>query len=366
MKIAMIGHKDYPCRSGGVEVVVYELASRLAEAGESVTVYNRGKKKGKNRYYEDKVRVIRSFTFQKQSLNAMVYSFMATFHSLFCGYDVIHYHAIGPSVPLLIPHLLGKKTVATIHGLNWKVDKWNSFACKYLKLGEKIAARYADEVITLSEEMHQYFLDTYGRDTTLIKNAITPIERVDDEILTETLGIKAGGFILYIGRISPEKGVQDLVEAYQLSKIDKKLVLAGEIPDNAFGEEIRERIGDDANIICPGFVSGKLMDSLYSNCALYVLPSHTEGLPLTLLEAMSAGANCLVSDIPENTSVLETYGHAFKVGDTEDLKRALEEYSNLARENEQIESQMKMVRETYGYDKVIDAHRKVYQKVISE
>lgn len=361
MKIAMIGHKDFPSRSGGVEVVVYELARRLAERGEEVTVYNRGKEKGHNRYKALGVNVIRSFTFQKQSLNAMVYSFTATLHALFCDYDVIHYHAIGPSVPLLIPHLLGKKTVATVHGLNWRVDKWGSFASRYLRLGERIAARYADEVITLSEEMHRYFLDTYGRDTKLIKNAVTPVPQTDDTILKTQLGLSAGEYILYIGRISPEKGIQDLIAAYKASNAKKKLVVAGEIPANAFGDEIRALIGTDERIVCPGFVSGEMMNALYCNCALYVLPSHTEGLPLTLLEAMSCGANCLVSDIPENTCVLGAFGSAFAVSDLDALARGLEEHEAELKTPEQREQQAAFIAENYGYDKMIDAHIAVYR-----
>lgn len=98
---------------------------------------------------------------------------------------MIHYHAIGPSAALLLAHLCGKKTVSTVHGLNWRVDKWGSFASRYLKFGEKIAAKYADEVITLSDEMHDYFLKTYGRETTLIKNAITPVPDLPDTLLRE-------------------------------------------------------------------------------------------------------------------------------------------------------------------------------------
>lgn len=363
MKIAMIGHKDFPSRSGGVEVVVYELARRLAERGEEITVYNRGKQRKHNRYRELGVNVIRSFTFRKQSLNAMVYSFTATLHALFCGYDVIHYHAIGPSVPLLIPHLFGIRTVATVHGLNWRVDKWGSFASRYLRLGERIAAKYADEVITLSEEMHSYFLETYGRDTKMIKNAITPIPRIDDGILRSQLGLSAGEYFLYIGRISPEKGVQDLIAAYRAAKVNKKLLIAGEIPDNAFGEEVRALIGDDERIICPGFVSGEMMHALYSNCALYILPSHTEGLPLTLLEAMSCGACCLVSDIPENTSVLGAFGASFAVSDPDALARSLEAHEMDEKTPEEQARQAAFVLENYGYDRVVDAHLELYHAV---
>lgn len=363
MKIAMIGHKDFPCRSGGVETVVYELSTRLAKIGENVTVYNRGKEKGHNKYKEEGVNVIRSFTFKKQSLNAAVYSFAATLNTLFHKYDVIHYHAIGPSVPLLIAHICGKKTVSTIHGLNWKVDKWNSFASRYLKLGEKIAARYADEVITLSEEMHRYFLDTYGRNTALIKNAVTPVKMTDDGIIREKFGIKKDEYILYVGRISPEKGVADLAEAKKKASLKKKLVIAGEIPDNDFGREFLKLIENDESIICTGFAEGEILNSLYSNCSLYVLPSHTEGLPLTLLEAMSCGACALVSDIEENVSVLGNFGVSFKVSDTDDLKNCLEKYEDGFKNEEEKERQKNHIIENYGYEKAIKEHLKVYKKV---
>ena len=363
MKIAMIGHKDFPSRSGGVEVVVLELATRLAARGEDVTVYNRGKQKGHNRYRALGVNVVRSFTFRKQSLNAMVYSFTATFHALFQSYDVIHYHAIGPSVPLLLAHLCGKKTVATIHGLNWKVDKWNSFASMYMKLGEKIAARYADEVVTLSEEMHRYFLDTYGRDTALVKNAVSPVPETGDALLRETFHLQKDGYLLYLGRISPEKGPQDLIAAFKQTNLPYRLVIAGEIPDNDFGHEVHALIGDDQRILPVGFVQGEMMNALYCNCRVYVLPSHTEGQALTLLEAMSCGANCLVSDIPENTTVLGSHGTAFAMGNVEDLARKLEEAVLRYPAAEEKEKQKQEILAEYGYNRVVDAHEAIYHRI---
>lgn len=363
MKIAMIGHKDFPSRSGGVEVVVLELASRLAKLGIDVTVYNRGKEKGHNKYKVMGVNVIRSLTFKNRSLNAMVYSFTATFNALFHNYDIVHYHAIGPSVPLAIAHLFGKKTVSTVHGLNWKVDKWNSFASRYLKLGEKIAARYADEVITLSEEMHDYFLKTYNRDTALIKNAVSPVCKTDDGIIKEKLGISKGEYILYVGRISPEKGVHDLISAYNEAGVDEKLVIAGDVPDDDFGNAIRSLSNGNKNIVFAGFSEGETLASLYCNAALYVLPSHTEGLALTLLEALSAGANCLVSDIAENTSVLKNFGHTFKSGDIDDLKNMVRTAVKIKMTDEEKEKEMDYIKENYSYDKVVEDHLSLYKKI---
>lgn len=163
MKVAMIGHKDFPSRSGGVEVMVGGLAASLVRRGYEVTVYNRGLQKGHNVYTTEGVQARRIFTFQKASLNAMVYSFLATFDALTRDCDVIHYHAIGPSVPLVIAKLFGKHTVCTVHGLNWKVDKWGGFASAYLKLGERVAAKYADDLVVLSESEWNYFQEKYDR-----------------------------------------------------------------------------------------------------------------------------------------------------------------------------------------------------------
>lgn len=361
MKIAMIGHKDFPSRSGGVEVVVLELASRLASKGHDVTVYNRGKqKKGEAMGVTTKG----AFTFKKESLNALVASFVATFDALFRKYDIIHYHAIGPSVPILIARLFGKKTVSTIHGLNWRCDKWGKLASAYLKLGEKIAARFADGIVTLSQDMYDYFLETYSRETTLIKNAISPVEYRKCDIINKKFGLNQNDYIFYIGRLSPEKGVQDLIDGYLKSNTDKKLVIAGEVTQTGFVNEIVKTASQSDNIIFTGFVDGDTMQELYSNAALYVLPSHTEGLALTLLEAMSCGTRCLVSDIPENTSVLKDFGYTFRVSDTDSLAEAIDTTLALPEDSDKVKQQIDYIIENYSYDAVISAHENLYAEII--
>ena len=362
MKIAMLGHKQFPTRSGGVEVVVLELATRLAQRGVDVTVYDRGKIDGPSEVLG--VKRIGTFTFKKQSLNAFLSSFFATFKILGKKYDIVHYHAIGPSVPLFLAHLFRKKTVSTIHGLNWRVDKWGGFAKKYLKFGEKIAAKYADEVVVLSEEMHKYFLDTYGRDTTLILNGVSIIPKTEPKLITERFGLEGGDFILYVGRISPEKGPQELIEGFKKSDCGKKLVIAGEVPDNEFGQQIKALAEGREDIVFTGFAGGELLYELYSNCALYCLPSHTEGLALTLLEAMSTGAKCLVSDIPENTCVLGDFGFSFKTSDTDDLARMLTEAVNAAHPDS--EGQTDFVIKNYSYDRVVDRHMEMYERILAK
>ena len=274
LRIAMIGHKRIPSREGGVEVVVEELSVRLAAMGHRVDAYNRyghhvsGKKydeeygwKGR-RFYKG-VRVYIVPTFRRSSLNAIVYSFLATLRALFGRYDVIHYHAEGPCAMLWIPKLFHRKIVVTVHGLDWQRAKWGNLASYVIKFGEKMAAKYADEVIVLSRNVQQYFADTYNRKVTYIPNGINRPQHRAAELITEKYGLTEGGYFLSLGRIVPEKGVHYLIEAFSKLDTDKKLVIAG---GNSHAVEYMEQIhhmaAQDERIIMTDFVQGQMLEEL--------------------------------------------------------------------------------------------------------
>lgn len=335
LRIAMIGHKRIPSREGGVEIVVEELSVRMAQKGHRVEAYNRyghhvsGKKyddeygwKGRKYYKGVRVRIIP--TFQSSSLNAIVYSFLATLRALFTKYDVLHYHAEGPCAMLWIPKMFGKRVVVTIHGLDWQRAKWGNFASRVIKFGEKMAARHADEVIVLSRNVQQYFKEKYGREVTYIPNGINRPERRKADLIREKYGLERDGYFLFLARIVPEKGLHYLIEAYQKLDTDKKLVIAGGNSQAVeYMEQIHEMAAKDDRILMTDFVQGQTLEELYSNAYAFVLPSDVEGMALSLLEAMSYGNCCLVSDIPENTEVVEENAMHFKKGDVADLRRQL-------------------------------------------
>ncbi len=335
MKIAMIGHKRIPSREGGVEVVVEELSTRLVKDGYQVDVYNRKGKnvqdkkadKSKKKLKEYKgVRIITIPTINKKGLDALIYSILATIRALFGHYDVIHFHAEGPCAMLWLPHLFGIRTVATIHGLDWQRSKWGGLGAKYIKFGEKVAAKYADEIIVLSKGVEKYFLNTYNRKTHFIPNGVEKPTIRNAKIIKEKYGLEKNSYILFLARIVPEKGLHYLIEAYNQIKTDKKLVIAGGASHtNDYLKKIKEMVKNNPNIIMTGFVQGKELEELYSNCFMYCLPSDIEGMPLSLLEAMSYGCRCLVSDIEENIQVTGKYGHTFKHGDISSLKNELGE-----------------------------------------
>ena len=376
LSIAMIGHKRIPSREGGVEIVVEELSVRLAALGHSVDAYNRyghhvsGKKYDdeygwKGRKFYKGVRVYIVPTFQRSSLNAIVYSFFATIRALFGRYDVIHYHAEGPCAMLWIPKLFRRKIVVTVHGLDWQRAKWGNMASYVIKFGEKMAAKYADEVIVLSENVRQYFADTYHRTVTYIPNGITRPAQRDVQMIREKYGLEKDGYFLSLGRIVPEKGVHYLIEAFAGLDTDKKLVIAGG-NSQAVGymEQIHRMAAQDKRVIMTDFVQGQILEELYSNAYGFVLPSDVEGMALTLLEAMSYGDCCLVSDICENTEVVEDKALVFHKGDVKDLRDKLEYMlNNPETVREYGRQSADFICGKYNWDQVVEETLAVYRNV---
>ena len=327
LRIAMLGHKRIPSREGGVEIVVEELSTRMAALGHSVTCYNRGGHHVSGRQYDalklpayKNVRLKTLPALPLRGFAAMSASLFGAAITAFSRYDVVHFHAEGSALMCWLPRLLGKKVIVTVHGLDWQRAKWGRLASAYIRMGEKSAARHAHEIIVLSRDVQKYFRDTYGRETRLIPNGVTRPQIVPANEITRQFGLGKNGYVLYLSRLVPEKGLQYLIEAFKGVKTEKQLVIAGGASDtDAFAEEMKTLAAGDARIRFTGFVQGQLLQELYSNACVYVLPSDLEGMPLSLLEAMSYGNCCLTSDISECTDVTEGHALSFKKGDTADL-----------------------------------------------
>ena len=328
MKIAMIGHKVVPSRRGGIENVLTTLCPMLVEMGHEVTCYNRSSDKIENEYvgtvqnntYKG-VKLKTAWTLKVRGFAAMIASFTAATSAAFGRYDVVHFHAEGPCAALWIPKLFGKKCVATVHGLDWQREKWGKgFASKYIRFGEKVLAKHADEVIVLSQSAHDYFMETYGRETTIIHNGISRPMKKDACIITEKYGLVKDGYVSVVSRLTAEKGIHYLIDAYNKITTDKKLVIAGDTSDtDDYVSMLKEKASGNPNIIFTGFVSGDTLCEIYSNSYINVLPSDLEGMSLSLLESLAYGNVLLCSDIPENTSVAEDKAVYFKKGSIDDL-----------------------------------------------
>ena len=334
MKVAMIGHKVIPSRRGGIENVLTTLCPLLVEKGAEVTCYNRMTDKVENEYigtvennmYRG-VKVKNAWTVKARGISAMIASFTAAIAAAFGKYDIVHFHAEGPCAALWIPKLFGKKCVATVHGLDWQREKWGKgFASKYIKFGEKVLAKYADEIIVLSQSAYDYFKETYNREAVIIHNGIDkPVLRKADKI-TKMYPISENEYVCIISRLTAEKGIHYLIDAYNDVKTEKKLVIAGDTSDtDEYVAMLREKAKDNPNIIFTGFISGDTLDEMYSNAYMVCLPSDLEGMSLSLLESLAYGNAVLCSDIPENTSVAGEKAVYFSRGNVSDLKEKLQQ-----------------------------------------
>lgn len=370
LNIAMLGHKRIPSREGGIEIVVEELSTRMVLAGHRVTCLNRAGKHVSGKEYDVAakkeyrgIRIKTVPTLDKKGLAAMTASATGAIAVAFGRYDVVHFHAEGPCAMLWLPKLFGKRCIATIHGLDHQRAKWGKFARTYIMLGEKCAVKFADEIIVLSKGVQQYFKDTYGRETVFISNGVTKPEIREARIITEQYGLKKDDYILFLGRLVPEKGITYLIDAFKNVQTDKKLVIAGGSSDtNQFADALKAKAAGDNRILFTGFVQGRELEELYSNAYVYVLPSDLEGMPLSLLEAMSYGNCCVTSDIEECASVMGDMGITFQKGNVSELTEALQKLCDSPEKVATYASKAtNYIVKKYNWDEVTDKTLKIYR-----
>ena len=376
LHIAMLGHKHMLSREGGIEIVVFNLATRMASRGHYVVVYDRSSSHVSGGTVDSRgeykgVKIVPVWTIEKKGLAAMTSSFAAAWRAARSSADVVHIHAEGPAAMCGLVKFIWKirgqqqkkRLITTIHGLDWQRAKWGGFASKYIKFGEKQAVKYADEIIVLSKGVQEYFKKTYGRETVFIPNGVNKPSIVPAQLITEKWGLEKDSYVLFLGRIVPEKGLRYLVEAYRSLRTDKKLVIAGGSSDTAaFMDELKRMSAGDERIIFTGFQQGRVLEELYSNSYVYVLPSNLEGMPLSLLEAMSYGDCCLVSDIAEMAEVVEDKAAVFPKGNIEKLRKTLQELLDEPDRVQKYKSEAAdFICENYNWDDVVNRTMELYR-----
>jgi glycosyltransferase involved in cell wall biosynthesis len=311
MKIAFIGQKGIPATFGGVEYHVDRLSRSLAAQGHEVFVYVRPWYSGKKQKDYQGVKLTAIPTLKTKHLDASVHSFLCSCHAVFQKMDIIHYHAIGPTAFSLLSRLAGKKVVSTIHRLDWATEKWGRFAKALLKLAEFLSVKIPHRTIVVSEELQQYIRKKYGKDTLWIPNGAELPETKPLRLVKDKYLLSPKGYLLFLGRLVPEKRVDWLIKAFQnllrtsSKAANLKLVIAGgSSGTDEYVRKLRSMSRDYPNIIFTGFVWGEEKKELLSHALAFVLPSYLEGLPIALLEAKSYGLCCLASDIPAHREAI--------------------------------------------------------------
>ena len=300
-RVAMVGLRAPWGADGGVEHAVAALAPRLVQRGFAVTVYCRRRYNQLGPGIHDGVRLVDVDTLYGKHTEAFVHTLLATPRASL-GHDLVHIHAMGPALFASVPRLFGRRTVVTVHAEDFARDKWGGIAQRALRLGEWSAARFAHEAIVVGRHLEQAFQDRHQRPTTVIPNgAATIAEASLNEAGVE--GLVSGQYLLFVGRIVPEKGLRPLFEAYKASGVRLPLVITG---DALHAETHLARLRRDAppGVRFTGARRGRARDALLRHARAFVNPSRLEGLPLAPLEALSAGLPVLLSDIPPHREVL--------------------------------------------------------------
>jgi glycosyltransferase involved in cell wall biosynthesis len=328
MKIAFVGTKGIPATFGGVEYHVDRLAREMARRGHEVTVYVRSWYTARSLRAYEGVRLVHLPTIPTKHLDATIHSFLASLHCIATRPDIVHYQAVGPSFFCGIPRLRGSRIVATIHRLDWAADKWGPFARVMLRRGEWMAVHVPHRTIVISREIGDDVVRRLRRPTRWIPNGIEPPRPRPLRRLAEKYGLEKDGYILYLGRLVPEKRPDWLIRAYReilprLSGADrpKLVVTGGSSRTGGYIRELKALSEGCPEIILTGYLWGEDKEELLSNARLFVLPSRLEGHPVALLEAQSYGLDCLVSDLPIHQSVIRNSedGVLFRSDDYADL-----------------------------------------------
>jgi glycosyltransferase involved in cell wall biosynthesis len=360
MRIGMIGTKGIPFPAG-IENFTEQVGSRLAERGHDVTVYVRPYVDVGDVYRGVRIRHLPSIN--TKHLDALSHTFLASLDVLFASLDVVHYHALGPSVFSLLPRLRGLKTIAHVHGLDWQRAKWSTFASRCLRTAEYAAMYFPHRTIAISKTLKTYLETKYKRPVDYVPTGVEMHEYREPREIARW-GLKKERYILFLSRLVPEKGCHHLLDAYEGLATDKQLVIAGSAAHaDAYIASLQGRRG--SKVIFTGNVTGRTLEELFSNAYVYVLPSEVEGLAHSLLQALSCGRCVLASDIGPNKEALGDCGLTFRSRDSSDLRRKLQYLlDNPAFVADRAAMAQARVRQHYSWETVVDSLERIYESCL--
>ena len=361
MRIVVTGTRGIPNIQGGVETHCEELYPRLVSLNYEIILIRRSCHLipgDRLREYKG-VKLVSLFTVKAKTLETLIHTFLSVIWAKKHKADIVHIHAVGPAIYAPFAKLLGLKVVFTHHGPDYNRAKWGPFAKSVLRLGEKFGTRKADEVIVISEVIKELLENKYKRfNTNLIFNGFSSPAFTENTDYIKTLGLEPRKYIFTLGRFVEEKGFDLLIRAFKDLRLnDVRLVIAGKPDHESTYSEMLKTLAVSNNVVLTGFVKGKELHQLFNNARLFVLPSYHEGLPISLLEAMSYKLPVLVSDIPANKQVLLPDKGYFITGNVESLKLKLNEMLN--KEFEPVIYEMS----PYNWDTIAKETAKVYEKL---
>lgn len=369
MKIIVIGTRGFPNVQGGIETHCEHLYPNIVKEGCDVTVITRktyvdpalSKFKGVN--------LIAIWNPKKKFLEAIIHTFCAIFKAKLLGCDLIHLHAIGPALQVPLAKIFGLKVVMTNHGPDYDREKWGFIPKLILRLGEFLGSKFSNKVISISKPISDSLKQKYNCNSVIIPNGVViPEINITDKTL-EKFSLVKGKYILTVGRFVPEKGFTDLISAFKESNLSNngfKLVIVGDADhENKYSRSLKKTAAKNNTIVLTGFQKGLALSELFLNARLFVLPSYHEGLPIVLLEAMSYGLSCIVSDIPANRNVNLPDNRHFIPGNINGLAEKLKEFTDNVFSESDRAIQIEKIKKNYNWGIIAKETVRVYHEVLN-
>ena len=363
LTIAVLGLRGFPDVPGGIETHAEHLYPIVTNLGYDVLCVTRSLYHDVSEW--EGVRFVRLWTPKSKYLEAIIHSLIGVLWAAIRRPDILHIHGVGPSLVVPLARMFGLKVVVTHHGPDYDREKWNAIARTILQLGESWGMRFSNERIVISPVIDKMVRERYGLSTNVIPNGVTLPEFVDNDEALERFGLERNKYILLVSRFVPEKRHFDLIHAFEmLDSIGLKLVLVGDAdhPDS-YSSSLKETGGKNPAIVLTGFLRGEALATIFQNARVFVLPSSHEGLPISLLEALSFGLPCLASDIPANLSVGLTPNTYFALGNVDELARKLDNAVLTSWTAEDRESTRAWVAKTYDWNRIAAQTVEVYENL---
>jgi len=292
----------------------------------------------------------------------------AAFKSSLKKYDIVHMHSFPPCAFAWLPKLRGAKCVLQVHGLGleWKNKPWGSLTWSVVKILEKLALSQSHINTAVSRAQCAFYRTQRGIEMQYIPTAADVKPKAEAREIRR-LGLEPNKYIFFACRMVPEKGVHYLVSAFRRLDTDMKLVIAGDTQRvTEYVKYVFELAGGDRRILFPGFVDGRLLEELFSHCYIYAHPSEAEGLSLSILEAMSYGNCCLVSDIPANLEAIGDAGFHFADKNVDDLATRLRWLINNPEEMQAVNAGAReRIRQYYSWESISEQIEKLYLGILN-
>ncbi|MBU1343724.1 MAG: glycosyltransferase family 4 protein [Proteobacteria bacterium] len=366
MNLFVTGTRGIPDIPGGIETHCQELYPLIAEKGYKITISGRKNYLKSNRREWKGLKILPVWTLPNLYAEAIVHTFFSILKAKSLKADLLHIHAIGPAILIPFAKCLGLKVVFTSHGQDYKKKKWGIWAKLILSCGEYLGGRFSDNVIAISDSIHDILLKRCKRKAYIIYNGVSLPEPSTNTEFLDRIGVTPDRYVLAVSRFVPEKGLDLLIKALQLGYTPYKLVIAGDADhETNYSKNLKQMIDADDRIMRTGYITGEPLNQLYSHAGLFVLPSFHEGLPIALLEAMSYGLSVLVSDIEANLEVGLAKERYFNCGDITDLKEKIDYHLANPISPDEKSIFRSRIEERYNWTKIADQTIKVYEETLA-